>query len=242
MKIAIVSDIHSNLEAVEAVHKAIDGIGVDAIYFAGDVVGYGPDPNACTAWVMENTDLAVMGNHDIAAIGKIDIESFNANAKKAIIWNSDQMESWAADFISTLPMVISKNGVTVVHANPQDPEGWNYIFSLWDAEMNFSYFESTFCFVGHSHQPVIVEMDGAGQVSVLPGESFLVEDGSRYLINVGSVGQPRDGNPEACFGLLDTDKGNFSFLRFPYEFKVTQEKMTTAGLPGPLVERLAEGR
>ncbi|MCK5308567.1 MAG: metallophosphoesterase, partial [Zetaproteobacteria bacterium] len=92
MKIAIVSDLHSNLEAVEAVQKIIDGIGVDAIYFAGDAVGYGPDPNACTKWVMENADLAVMGNHDIASLGKIDIESFNPNAKKAIIWNSDQME------------------------------------------------------------------------------------------------------------------------------------------------------
>lgn len=242
MKIAIVSDIHSNIEALEAVRKTIQNIGVDAIYFAGDVVGYGPDPNACTAWVMENTDLAVMGNHDIAALGKIDIDTFNPSAKQAIIWTSDQMENWATDYISTLPMVISRDGVTLVHANPQDPESWNYIFSLWDAEMNFSYFDSTFCFVGHSHQPVIVAMDGSGQASVLPGESFIVEDGSRYLINVGSVGQPRDGNPDACFGLLDLEKGEFSFQRSPYEFQATQEKMISAGLPRPLADRLAEGR
>jgi predicted phosphodiesterase len=242
MKIAIVSDIHSNLEALEAVHRTIEEIGVDGIYFAGDVVGYGPDPNACTRWVMENTDLAVMGNHDIAALGEMDIESFNPNAKKAIIWNCDQMEDWATEYISTLPMVTSRNSVTLVHANPQDPESWNYIFSLWDAEMNFSYFESTFCFVGHSHQPVIVKMDRSGQVSVLPGSSFTVDDGARYLVNVGSVGQPRDGNPDSCFGLLDTEKGEFSFLRSPYEFRKTQEKMMDAGLPEPLAERLAEGR
>ena len=242
MRIAIVSDIHSNVEAVEAVQKTILDIGVDAIYFAGDVVGYGPDPNDCTAWVMENTDLAVMGNHDIAALGKIDIDTFNDNARKAIVWTSDQMEDWATDYVSTLPMVVSRDVVTLVHANPQDPESWNYIFSLWDAEMNFSYFESTFCFVGHSHQPVIVAMDGSGQTSVLPGESFTVENGSRYLINVGSVGQPRDGNPEACFGLLDLEKGEFTFQRSPYEFKVTQGKMFSAGLPGPLADRLAEGR
>lgn len=242
MKVAILSDIHSNLEALEAVRKDIDSIGVDAIYFAGDVVGYGPDPNACTRWVMENAELAVMGNHDIAALGKIDIETFNPNAKKAIVWNSEQMEDWAMDFISTLPMVKSQDLVTIVHANPQDPESWNYIFSLWDAEMNFSHFESTFCFVGHSHQPVIVGMDDSRQVSVLPGDSFTVEEGARYLINVGSVGQPRDGNPEACFGLLDTDSGEFCFQRTPYEIGVTQEKMMSAGLPEPLAERLAEGR
>jgi predicted phosphodiesterase len=242
MKIAIVSDIHSNLEALEAVEKEINRIGVDAIYFVGDVVGYGPDPNACTKWVMENAGLAVMGNHDIAALGEIDIESFNPNAKMAITWNSDQMEDWATDYLTTLPMVMSSDGVTLVHANPQDPESWNYIFSLWDAERNFSYFESTFCFVGHSHQPVTVGMDPSGQVSVLPGDSFIVDDGARYLVNVGSVGQPRDGNPEACFGLLDTDKGEYSLLRSPYEIKETQKKMINAGLPKPLADRLAEGR
>jgi predicted phosphodiesterase len=242
MKIAVVSDIHSNLEAVEAVGKAIGELGVDAIYFVGDVVGYGPDPNACTRWVMENVDLAVMGNHDIAALGRIDIDNFNLNAKEAIIWNSEQMEDWATDYITTLPMLMSLDGVTIVHANPQEPESWNYIFSLWDAERNFSHFETTFCFVGHSHQPVTVGMDDSGQVSVLPGDSFTVDDGTRYLVNVGSVGQPRDGNPEACFGLLDTDKGEFSILRSPYEFKITQEKMISAGLPKPLADRLAEGR
>jgi len=242
MKIAILSDIHSNLEALEAVEKEIGGLGVDAIYFIGDVVGYGPDPNACTKWVMENADLAVMGNHDIAALGKIDIESFNPNAKRAIIWNALQLENWAMDYLATLPMVISRDDVTIVHANPQDPESWNYIFSLWDAEMNFSHFESTFCFVGHSHQPVIVVMEGSGQVSVLPDSSFKADEGTRYLINVGSVGQPRDGNPEACFGLLDTETMEFSILRSPYEFRMTQEKMLDAGLPGPLADRLSEGR
>ena len=242
MKIAVVSDIHSNLEAVEAVRKDIDSIGVDAIYFVGDVVGYGPDPNACTAWVMENTELAVMGNHDIAALGKIDIDTFNPNAREAIVWNSEQMEDWAVDYISTLPMVMTRDGITIVHANPQDPEGWNYIFSLWDAEMNFSYFDTRFCFVGHSHQPVVVGLNAEGQASVLPGSSVKIEEGVRYLINVGSVGQPRDGNPDACFGLLDTEKGEFSFFRSAYDYTVTQGKMINAGLPEQLAERLAEGR
>lgn len=242
MRVAIISDIHSNLEALEAVDKEIDRIGVDEIYFAGDAVGYGPDPNACTKWVMENTDVAVMGNHDFAALGRMDIESFNPNARDAIVWNSSQMEEWATDYIGTLPMLMSRNSMTIVHANPKEPESWNYIFSLWDAEMNFSFFEDTFCFVGHSHQPVIVGMDASGRVSVVPGNAFTAEDGARYLINVGSVGQPRDGNPEACFGLLDTDRREFSIHRSPYDFRTTQGKMARAGLPKPLADRLAEGR
>jgi len=242
MRVAVISDIHSNLEALEAVGKEIERIGVDEIFFAGDVVGYGPDPNPCTEWVMENTDLAVVGNHDFAALGKMDIESFNSNARDAILWNTGQLESWATDYMETLPTLKTRESMAVVHANPKAPESWGYIFSLWDAEMNFSFFEDTFCFVGHSHQPVVVEMDRNGQVSVLPGSSFTTKDGSRYLINVGSVGQPRDGNPEACFGLLDTDKGEFTLHRSPYDFTITQKKMITAGLPKPLADRLAEGR
>jgi predicted phosphodiesterase len=242
MRVAVISDVHSNLEALQAVEKSLEDLGVEEVHFAGDIVGYGPDPNTCARWIMENTEMAVMGNHDCAALGLMDIESFNLNAREAIKWNSEQMEDWATEFLQTLPMTQENNEVTLVHANPRDPESWNYIFTLWDAEMNFPHFNSTFCFVGHSHQPVAVGMDADGTVNVVPGDSFPIEAGSRYLVNVGSVGQPRDGNPAACFGLLDSDREEFSFVRVPYEYKVTQEKMIRAGLPRPLVERLAEGR
>ena len=242
MKIAIVSDIHSNLEALQAVDGVMSDLGVEKVYFAGDVVGYGPDPASCAAWVMDRADLSVMGNHDYAALGLMDTEGFNPNAKKAITWNAEHMGKKAGQFIASLPMTVEKDGITIVHANPREPEGWNYIFSLWDAEVNFEHFSGNFCFVGHSHQPVAVGMDPAGQVSVQPGESFRVNEGGRYLVNVGSVGQPRDGNPDACFGLLDTDEDLFSFVRVPYDFRVTQNKMLEAGLPAPLAERLAEGR
>ena len=242
MRVVIISDIHSNLEALQAVGKSIRDLGVDEIYFVGDAVGYGPDPNACTAWVMENTVAAVMGNHDSAALGLMDIETFNINARRAIIWNAEQMEGWAVEYLRSLSMMEKRGELTLVHANPKDPGGWNYIFTLWDAEMNFPHFEGPYCFVGHSHQPVAVGMNGSGAVNVIPGNSFQIEEGYRYLINVGSVGQPRDGNPAACFGLLDTDKGEFTFVRTPYEYRVTQEKMLKYGLPKPLVDRLAEGR
>ena len=242
MKIAIVSDIHSNLEALQAVDSTMADLGVDVVYFVGDAVGYGPDPALCSAWVQERSQLSVMGNHDYAALGLMETESFNPNAKKAIKWNSDQMGRQAKDFLAALPMTAEKDGVTLVHANPREPEGWNYIFSLWDAEINFEHFKGNFCFVGHSHQPVAVGMDPAGQVSVQPGDKFRVVDGARYLVNIGSVGQPRDGNPDACFGILDTDENLFSFIRVPYDFSITQKKMLEAGLPEPLADRLAEGR
>jgi predicted phosphodiesterase len=242
MKVAIISDIHSNLEALQAVEKAFSDLLVDEVHFVGDAVGYGPDPNPCARWVMKNADNAVMGNHDYAALGLMDIETFNYNARRAIVWNAQQMEDEVAEYLRSLPMIHRHNDLTLVHANPMDPESWNYIFTLWDAEMNFPHFGSTFCFVGHSHQPVAVSMDGDGAVNVIPAETFSIESGYRYLVNVGSIGQPRDGNPAACFGLLDTDRADFSFIRIPYEYWITQEKMTKVGLPEPLVERLAEGR
>lgn len=242
MKAAIISDVHSNLEALQAVEKSMEDLGVDEVHFVGDAVGYGPDPGNCIRWIMDNTSMMVMGNHDSAAAGLMGPGSFNPNAKAALVWNIGQMEEQELDFLRSLPMRQSEGDVTLVHANPMDPGGWNYIFSLWDAEMNFPFFEGSFCFVGHSHQAVVVAMDPQGSVNVVSGNGFSIEEGHRYLVNVGSVGQPRDGNPSACFGLLDTERGQFSFIRTPYDFSQTQRKMMEAGLPKPLIDRLAEGR
>ncbi len=242
MKAAIISDVHSNLEALQAVVRSMEDLGVDEVHFVGDAIGYGPDPNACLRWIMDNTSMMVMGNHDFAAAGFMGAESFNPNAKAALVWNVEQMEEQDLNFLRSLPMRQSTPEMTLVHANPMDPGGWNYIFSLWDAEMNFPFFEGPFCFLGHSHQAVAVAMDSQGSVNVVSGNGFSIEEGHRYLVNVGSVGQPRDGDPSACFGLLDTERGRFSFIRTPYDVCQTQRKMMDAGLPRPLIERLAEGR
>lgn len=242
MKLAIVSDIHSNLEALMAVDAEISRQGVDAIYFAGDVVGYGPEPAECTRWVRERSRIAVAGNHDHAVLGKTDIEGFNENARAAVLWSVDVMDNGAMDYLDGLPYQATEGDVTVVHANPRSPDSWDYIFTLWDAETNFAHFPGRFCFVGHSHQPVVVSMDGAGVVSVVPSTGLPLEDDNRYLINVGSVGQPRDGNPAACFGILDTDTNRFSLVRVPYDIGATQARMRKAGLPGHLADRLVEGR
>jgi len=242
VKIAIVSDIHSNMDALDAVHAAVERLGADSIYFIGDAVGYGPDPNPCTKWVMDNAEVAVAGNHDAAAVGLADSESFNSYAREAILWNARQLEPETSGFLSSLPLVEERDGITLVHASPKLPDVWDYIFTLWDAEVNFSHFDGPICFVGHSHQPVMVSMDVNGAVSVVPGDSLTIEDGFRYLINVGSVGQPRDGNPAACFGLLDRDAGVFSIQRVEYDISAIQKKMREAGLPQPLADRLSEGR
>jgi predicted phosphodiesterase len=242
MRIAILSDIHSNLEALEAVCEKMKGLDVDSIYFAGDVVGYGPDPNMCTSWVLNNADVAVAGNHDFAAVDMMDSDSFNSNARDAIQWNARQLEADLSSYLVSLPMIETRNGVTLVHASPRFPDQWEYIFTLWDAEENFTHFDNTFCFVGHSHQPVMVVMNPEGSVAVVPGDKLVAEDGCRYLINVGSVGQPRDGNPDACFGLLDTETSEFSLVRVKYDVSATQEKMQREGLPQALADRLSEGR
>ena len=242
MKVAVISDIHANLEALEAVSRAISESGAEAIYFAGDVVGYGPDPNECTRWVMENADLAVVGNHDHAAAGLMDAEAFNRNAREAIVWTWSRLEPWAVDYIRCLPYVQSDGNITLAHSSPKGPENWDYIFTLWDAEMNFAHFEGSLCFVGHSHQPVCVGMDPQGTVSVIPGEAFTVREGWRYLVNVGSVGQPRDGNPDACVAFFDSESSRFNLVRIPYDVGKTQGKMIRSGLPRALAERLAGGR
>lgn len=242
MKIAILSDIHSNLEALKAVSARLDELTVDQIFFVGDVVGYGADPEECTRWVAENADLAVAGNHDFAAVGLIEADSFNAYARDAIEWNADHMGEHAVEYINDLPLTETRDGITLAHANPSLPDEWGYIFTLWDAEMNFSHFDGFICFVGHSHQPVVVKMDSDNGVSVAPGDCVTLSDDSRYLINVGSVGQPRDGNPDACFGLLDKEKNEFSLVRVSYDVKTTHRKMSEAGLPAALADRLLEGR
>jgi predicted phosphodiesterase len=242
VKIAIVSDIHSNLEALKAVEAEIERQGVDKVYFVGDVVGYGPEPSQCTAWVREHSELAVAGNHDHGILGKTDIEGFNENARRAVMWNAEVMEEDDLAYLDSLPFSAVSGDVTIVHANPRSPETWDYIFTLWDAETNFAHFEGRFCFVGHSHQPVMVTMDETGMVSVIPGDTVEIEDSSRYLINVGSVGQPRDGNPAASFGILDFNEARFSLVRAAYDIGATQAKMAEVGLPQPLVDRLSEGR
>ncbi len=242
MREAFLSDVHGNLEALQAVEEALRALGVSRVHFVGDAVGYGPDPSACVGWVRANAVTSVVGNHDHAALGKTDTGSFNTLARLALEWSLPRLTPEDMATLEGWPLVAEADGVTLVHSNLRSPGEWGYITTLWDAEVNFGYFTGDLCLVGHSHQPVMVRRDRDGNLSVVPGGKVQLEEGCRYLVNVGSVGQPRDGNPESSFGLLDRVRGEFSLERVPYDVGKTQDKMRRAGLPEHLAARLALGR
>lgn len=241
MRYALISDIHSNLEALNVVLKEIEAEKVDRILCLGDLVGYGPEPNECIEKVRGITDLVLAGNHDYAPVGKVNVFSFNYYARMAIEWTAQELAETFVDYLSNLPLKETVEDFVVVHATPKNPADWDYIMTLEDAIENFNYFQNQICFVGHSHIPLIlIQMNGRCWVNRVAEVN--IEKNKRYIINIGSVGQPRDSNPKSCYGIFDTEKMIFQLKRIPYNVKITQEKMRRAGLPEYLIDRLAYGR
>jgi diadenosine tetraphosphatase ApaH/serine/threonine PP2A family protein phosphatase len=240
MSYAVISDVHANLEALEAVLGDIERRRVRGIYFLGDAVGYGPSPNECVALLEGSTKVRLAGNHDWAAIGLTDAGGFNPVARAAIEWTATVLTDESREAIGrfSLVKVLPRQSVLMVHSSPLRPEEWHYVFTLSEAELNFSYFKQRTCLIGHSHQPFVVERLASGELRVHREEAKIVR-GNRYLINVGSVGQPRDRDPRACYALLDG--GSVRFVRVEYAVGKTQAKMREAGLPQPLIERLSHG-
>jgi len=237
---AFISDVHSNLEALCAVFDNIERRGVSDVCFIGDAVGYGPDPNECLDLLKERCRAFVAGNHDWAVLGYTPTDYFNPNARAAIEWTVNVISEEGIAFLKSFGIikVIPEGRFFLVHATPKDPDSWNYIRTLYDAEVNFHYFEEHACISGHSHMPVIIER--------LPSGEFLHcrdrvrhSETSRYLINAGSVGQPRDGDPRASYVIISGD--DIEIIRVDYDFCKTQIKMREAGLPESLIERLERG-
>jgi len=242
MKYALLSDIHSNLEAFQAVIQDCEKEKVDDIFFLGDIVGYGADPGRCIEMLQELTTHIIAGNHDWAAVGLAETDSFNLVAKTAIEWTARQITHRQQTFLAQLPLTKNYPHSTLAHATPHHPEAWNYLHSLKEASQNFKSGAQPICFIGHSHTPITFVEDKEGKISLLPDTTFTLKDDHRYIINVGSVGQPRDGNPHAAYGIYYTDDARFILKRIPYTIKRTQEKIIAAGLPPFLASRLAEGR
>jgi len=242
MRYGIFSDIHANLEALEAVLSELDKVRVDEILCLGDVVGYGPNPNECIALVRERVSYCLAGNHDVAPLGGLDLQYFNYVARKAIEWTSKTLSSESKAFLRALPLSKAFDTFFIVHATPVEPEKWGYILSMADAESNFRGFAQQSCFVGHSHSAWCVEMNGDGRFEGRDAYPILLQEGSRYLINVGSVGQPRDRNPAAAFALLDVESKTYELHRVSYNIPLTQKKILEAGLPELLAERLVLGQ
>jgi predicted phosphodiesterase len=237
---AVISDVHANLEALGAVLKDIEKRNVKGILFLGDAVGYGPDPNECVRLLKENCSVLLAGNHDWAVLGLTNVEYFNPVAKAAIRWTDENLAEKNRKIISGFSLVklLKKESIFLVHSTPREPEEWHYLITLSDAEVNFRSFEQKVCLLGHSHSPFIVEKRSSGQMTVHKEKARLNKN-SRYIINVGSVGQPRDGDPRACYALLNSEK--IELIRVEYSIGETQRKMREAGLPEPLIQRLYYG-
>ena len=233
MRIAIISDIHANLEALESVLHVIRDERADEIVCLGDIVGYGASPNECIEGVRSTTKHILLGNHDEAAIHLERTEYFNPYARIAAEWTHGVLTPERQKFLGDLPLTLELEGILFVHASPYEPEAWHYVLSPADAQFNFSYFTQPLCFVGHSHVPAIFSED------IWTRE---VERGKKFIVNVGSIGQPRDNDWRLSFGILDTEAWSYSNIRCEYDVKKAAEKIRKAGLPRALAERLLVGR
>lgn len=230
MKYAIISDIHSNLEALQTALDHIGTLDVDEIVCLGDVVGYGPNPNECIELVTMHCSHTVKGNHDQAAVDLMQTVYMNRLAREAAMWTNKQLIRGAKEFLEKLPSKVSIKNAMLVHASPFEPEEWHYIMTNLDADLAFDHFDTPVCFIGHTHR--------AGQfVSRRNGN----HDIEKRIINVGSIGQPRDKNPKLSFGVFDTDTLAYENVRISYPIQKTVDKMHIAGLPSDLAERLFYG-
>jgi len=237
--VLIVTDIHGNLDALEAV--IADAGEADRIWCLGDTVGYGPEPGACLAWVRAHCELVLSGNHDYAAFDPAVATDFNPNAAAAAMWTREQLTATDIEYLRSLPSMVEGEGVTLAHGSPVDPV-WTYILSVIDARDAFAAFAGPLCFVGHTHVAACYAQDTemTTRIPVTNDAPFPLRD-ARYIINPGSVGQPRDRDPRAAYLWYDPDRATVTWKRVPYDIEKTQEKIRAAGLPERLALRLATG-
>jgi predicted phosphodiesterase len=240
MRIALFGDIHANLEALEAVLKDASEQGVTEYVCMGDIVGYNADPSACLEIVRAMNCPTVKGNHDEDASGSHSLESMNPVAAAALEWTRQQLTDEQRQWLARLRMVRQVSDFTVVHSTLDQPANWNYVTNRFDAMSNFSYQFTPICFHGHTHVPrIYMKTDKVQEVFT---DSVAIEDGAKYFINVGSVGQPRDGDWRACYAIFDLEHQTVVFRRVDYDIAETQRKIMAAGLPPMLAERIQEGR
>jgi len=241
MRTVFLADIHSNLEALLSTVNSFKQNNIGKVIFLGDIVGYGADPNECILRIKEISDIVISGNHDWACAGIDNIESFNPRAKEAAQWTRKVLTDQNRDFLLSLPLKEKTNDAVYVHATPYFPESWQYITTTTIAELCFESFAQQFCFMGHSHIPAIFILNINGSISEGSGKINITKR-SRYIINCGSVGQPRDENPLASYGIYDSEKEIYQLIRVEYDIKKTQKKIIKAGLPTYLAKRLELGR
>jgi len=242
MRILIISDIHANLAAFEAILADATGKW-DTIWCLGDLVGYGPDPNECIDLLRQYEHISLSGNHDWAVLDKLDVNSFNRDARTAIIWTQATLSGDNREYLEALPAKILRDPFTLAHASPRQPV-WEYILDIYTAAANFAFFDTTYCLVGHTHVPILYEeeKEASAITAYVPVSAETIQlNEARLIINPGSVGQPRDADPRAAYALLDTDKMTWFYQRVEYPIATTQERMERYGLPQRLITRLEYG-
>jgi len=241
MRILVLSDVHANLAALEAV--LTDAAGKwDKIWYLGDLVGYGPNPNECVELLRQQEHIALSGNHDWAALDKLDISDFNEEARTAVLWTRNRLTEESLAFLDSLPAKRVQDDFTLAHASPRHPV-WEYILDYETAFENFSHFDTPYCLVGHTHVPVLIAEEKGDDLFILTPtytETIYLED-TRAIINPGSVGQPRDSDPRAAYALLNIEDMTWEFHRVKYPIEETQTQMRELGLPDALAARLAYG-
>jgi predicted phosphodiesterase len=240
MRIALFGDIHANLEALEAVLDDAAKQQVTDYVCMGDIVGYNADPAACLERVRAMDCPTVKGNHDEDASASHSLDAMNPVAASALEWTRQQLSEEQREWLRRLRMVRQVADFTVVHSTLDQPAHWNYVTNRFDAMANFSYQFTQVCFHGHTHVPRVYMK--ADRVREVPADSLVIEDGAKYFINIGSVGQPRDGDWRACYVIYDLAEKLLSFRRIEYDIAEAQRKILAAGLPEMLAERIAEGR
>ena len=243
MKILVISDIHSNLSALQAVLE--DAGDTDAVWCLGDLVGYGPDPNECVDLIRSLANITcLIGNHDAASLGQIGVESFNRDASISALWTQEHLSKENREYLQNLPdkKRIPEFDVTLTHGSPRNPV-WEYLLDIYTAADNFNYFDTRYCFVGHTHLPLVYQiLDTNKEVKLTQflGEERIILP-YRSILNPGSVGQPRDHDPRAAYALFYPDDNLWEAHRTCYDIKSVQERIMRSGLPARHAERLEEG-
>ena len=240
MRYAILSDIHGNLDALEAVLEDLQDAAIDTYICLGDIVGYGPQPAECLHLLQRHRAVNIAGNHDLAVANKTSISSFNLLARTATLWTRNELSSEDLDYLGDLPLVTHVETFEIVHGTLYAPELFDYVHTSYDANLAMSRMETALCFIGHSHIPVnFFQRD---LISYSFEKKIPVPHDGKVIVNVGSVGQPRDQDPRACFAVYDTEEEMVRIRRTRYDVDLVAEKIQRAGLPAALGERLKLGR
>lgn len=242
MKRAIISDIHGNLAAFTAVLKDIESQQVSEIVCLGDVIGYGAKPAECVALVERVCNIKILGNHEEMALGHVQKELLNDLALSSLQYTHDRMADYELGCIRKYARQVTQDNATYVHASPHQADQWPYLLRIRDGEIAFEAATTQLTFFGHTHLPTIFVKSSEGEVRMKTGHSFDPDDDCSYLVNVGSVGQPRDHDPRACYVIHDTDELSVFYRRVEYDISSEQHRMREAKIPTLLVERLGIGR